>query len=272
MHFPSQEEGGLATVRLFKRSARPAALSKPEGEETETETEGEGSAGGNWRSYNRTHPFPRSSPSPLAGGGAGGNSLKFEIDSTLSSPVPSPSPGSGNIHFESLLFSTETMNLSGTLLVRNLAYEKVVAVRFTLDEWDTTSEVLAKYVVSLPSFSPFSSPSASSYPSAGRTMTLGDVLGTTNTEGWDRFGFSIRLEDYAHNLSERTMWLVMRYVTEGGGEGKEWWDNNGGENYRVAFRALPVSPKERERGGERKRQVALSAPCMFFLLLPFFPR
>jgi len=267
---------------LFKRSARPAALAKPEGEETETETEGEGSAGG-CHSYIRTCPFPRidvgsrSSPSPLAGGGGG--KTKFEIDATLSSPVPSRSLGLGNVHLESLLFSTDTMNLSGTLLVRNLAYKKVVAVRFTLDEWDTACEVLAKYVVSFPSL-PSSSPSSShspsptsSYPSVG--MTLGDVLGTS-TEGWDRFGFSIHLEDYAHNLSERTMWLVVRYVTEGGGEGKEWWDNNGGANYRVVFRCVPFpllpASRERERGRERKRQVALSAPRKFFTFPPFFLR
>lgn len=204
MHFPSQEEGGLATVRLFKRSAKPAALSKPEGEETETETEGESSAVGasGWRSYNNNkggYPFPRSSssPSPLATSGLG--TTTFEIDTKNSSPVPSPSSSGNNIHLESLVFKTERMNLSGTLLVRNLAYEKVVAVRFTLDEWDTTSEVLAKYVVSLPSS-----------PATSVGMTLGDVVAPTNVEGWDRFGFSIRLEDYAHNLSERTMWLVAR--------------------------------------------------------------
>lgn len=73
VHFPSQEEGGLATIRLFNRSARPASLSRL-GEETETETEGEGSSaannglypGGGWAAGwsgkyvgGSTYPFPR---------------------------------------------------------------------------------------------------------------------------------------------------------------------------------------------------------------------
>ena len=240
---------------MFKHSARPAALSKREGEETE-------GSGGGWGSHGMAYPFPQiavgfqSSPSPLAGGGG---RTTFEIDAMLSSPVPSPSLGSGNVHLENLLFSPDTMNLSGTVLVRNLVYSKVVAVRFTLDEWDTTCEVLSNYVVSLHCL-----PSSSLSSSASTS---------TNTEGWDRFRFSIRLEDYEHNLSERTMWLAVRYMTEGGGEGKEWWDNNEGGNYRVGFRcapspSLPASP-EGGRGRERKRHVALSGPRKFSFCFPF---
>ena len=73
VHFPSQEEGGLATIRVFNKSARPASLSRL-GEETETETEGEGSGAGGggglygsggWAGWSgkyvggSTYPFPR---------------------------------------------------------------------------------------------------------------------------------------------------------------------------------------------------------------------
>ena len=43
VHLPSQEEGGLATLRLFNRSARPASLGRL-GEEIDTEKEGEASS------------------------------------------------------------------------------------------------------------------------------------------------------------------------------------------------------------------------------------
>ena len=42
----------------------------------------------------------------------------------------------------------------GSVLVRNVAYNKTVAIRFTLDDWQTTSEVTAHYVSSLPSLPP----------------------------------------------------------------------------------------------------------------------
>ncbi len=38
--------------------------------------------------------------------------------------------------------------MTGTLLVRNITFEKRVFVRFTLDSWDTTSEVGARWVCS----------------------------------------------------------------------------------------------------------------------------
>ena len=48
--------------------------------------------------------------------------------------------------------------------------------------------------------------------------------------------FTIRLEDYEHNLASRTLWLVARYAP---GSGGEFWDNNDGKNFRVAFRRAP---------------------------------
>ena len=42
--------------------------------------------------------------------------------------------------------------LAGTILVQKVAYKKHVAVRFTLDDWQTTSEVRVKHVVSVRRF------------------------------------------------------------------------------------------------------------------------
>ncbi|KAG1742692.1 carbohydrate-binding module family 21 protein [Suillus paluster] len=233
VHFPDTDIG-LASVRLFSRSARPTAVSTPDipnGDETETEGEDQPSNG---------FPFPKF-PSPTP---------NFEIDTANSSVVPvSNSLPHSNILLESLTFSHASSqgvspHLSGTLLVRNLAFEKHVAVRFTLDDWQTVSEVRAQYVVSIPSL-----PSAFISSSSSKT-TVGDLVGlAADHRGWDRFSFIIRLEDYTHSLGSRVLWLAARYrvhstcpglSTEISGPGGEWWDNNNGGNYRVAFRVAPL--------------------------------
>lgn len=97
-----------------------------------------------------------------------------------------------------------------------------MAVRFTLDNWQTTSEVICKHVVSLPSLPrPFPSPN-----------TFGDHVANVLSNTWDRFSFVIRLEDFERKLHEKTMWFVVRYTAPGIGE---WWDNNLGKNYCVKF-------------------------------------
>jgi hypothetical protein len=234
VHFPDTEIG-LASIRLFSRSARPIAVSTPD-DETETEGEDQPSTG---------FPFPKV-PSAVP---------NFEMDTAISSVVPVRNhPPHANILIEALTFSQASLKgvnpyLSGTLLVRNLAYEKHVAVRFTLDEWQTVSEVRAQYVSSVPSLPPVFSPTSSS------KTTVGDLVASgADKRGWDRFSFLIRLEDYAHSLGSRVLWLAARYrvdstylsSTDVSGPGGEWWDNNNGGNYRVAFRAAqPTSNRTR---------------------------
>ena len=128
VHFPSQEEGGLTTVRVYKRSAKPASLLR-KGDETETETEGESSSAPNgfnlpfvWGSrWNQTsnarapgYPFPKfggspvpKKPSPLAEHDDGAE--RFEIDMKNSSPIPARGAErtADNVHFETLGFICE---------------------------------------------------------------------------------------------------------------------------------------------------------------------
>ncbi|KAG1879665.1 putative phosphatase regulatory subunit-domain-containing protein [Suillus tomentosus] len=226
VHFPDTDIA-LASIRIFSRSACPTAVSTPE-EETETEGEDHPSNG---------FPFPKlPSASP-----------SFEMDTAISSVVPATnhSPDT-NVLIESLTFSHASSKgvnpyLSGTLLVRNLAYEKNVALRFTLDEWQTVSEVRAQYVVSIPSLPHVFSLSSSSKTTVGDLVALG-----ADKCGWDRFSFLIRLEDYAHSLGSRVLWLAARYRVTGVPGPNEWWDNNNGGNYRVAFRAArPTSGRIR---------------------------
>jgi hypothetical protein len=255
VHFP-ETDGGLASIRIFSRSARPTAVSTPDADETETEGEDQQSTG---------FPFPKLPPPS-----------KFDIDPTTTSvvPVTKISPHV-NVIVESLKFSYASStgvnpHLSGTILVRNLAYEKHVAVRFTLDDWQTVSEVTARHVVSLPSLPPVFALSPSS------KTTLGDLAarGTSNSE-WDRFCFMIRLEDYGHSLGSRVLWFAARYrvdstfpalSTEVLGPGGEWWDNNDGENYRVAFKAAPPLPSLSTFSRMRRE----TAPREYLHFLEFF--
>ncbi|KAI0354710.1 hypothetical protein OH77DRAFT_1425817 [Trametes cingulata] len=231
VHF-AEKDSGLETVRVYNRTGKPASLSKPPGEETETETEAESS-----------FPFPLLPTSPVSA--TPPPTLLHEIDPSTerTHPIPKPNPSPyANVFLETLaLPRTRPPTLRGTVLVRNLSFEKTVAVRFTLDDWQTTSEVLCKHVVSLPGLPP-------PFP---RARTMGDVAahiatGQTAEEekepsgpAWDRFSFTIRLEDYEAKLAERTLYLVVRYNP---GSGGEFWDNNDGQNYRVGFRRAPASP------------------------------
>ncbi|WVQ79400.1 hypothetical protein IAT38_001497 [Cryptococcus sp. DSM 104549] len=95
----------------------------------------------------------------------------------------------------------------GTAIVRNVAFKKWVAVRFTLDHWQTVSEVAGTHVCHIPS-------------------------GTTGDEGWDRFSFSIKLEDYRRKIDERQLILCVHFSVEG----KDWWDSNDGMNYNFTFK------------------------------------
>lgn len=224
VHF-AESDDGLESVRVYKLSGKPANISRP-GEETETETEAEPSA----------FPFPHSSgPSPLAV-----QCLLPIIDSDQSTPLPNSSNPNANIYIETLsLPRSGPAALYGSILVRNIAFEKHVALRFTLDDWQTTSEVSCKHVNSLSHLPP-------PFP---RSRTVGDAIGRlANGDGasqdlkWDRFSFVIHLELYDQRLIDQNIVFVARYTAPGVGE---WWDNNEGRNYRVCFKRPPsVSPSQ----------------------------
>jgi hypothetical protein len=107
---------------------------------------------------------------------------------------------------EKLELSEDGMTATGCVRVRNIAFEKWVAVRFTFDWWQTTSEVAAKYVESV------------------------------RNGAFDRFQFSIRLNDMINRIEDKTMFMAVKYTSAG----REIWDNNGGQNYRVTFSREPV--------------------------------
>ncbi|KAJ2714250.1 hypothetical protein H4R19_001829, partial [Coemansia spiralis] len=100
----------------------------------------------------------------------------------------------------------------GSVKVHNLAFEKDVAVRYSLDGWRTAEEIPATYSRML-------APGQSGRPSV------------------DRFEFLLPLPASALVSLPATLALCVRYRVAGA----EHWDNNAGSNY--SFRiALPAAP------------------------------
>ncbi|KAF9521169.1 carbohydrate-binding module family 21 protein, partial [Hydnum rufescens UP504] len=108
-----------------------------------------------------------------------------------------------HVRLEDLFLSDDARCVRGLVIVRNLAFVKWVAARFTMDRWQTTSEVTARYV------------------------------GSLQDGAYDRFEFNIRLIDYLSKIWDRTLHLAIRYSCEGHAES---WDSNSGQNYIVVFR------------------------------------
>ncbi|PCH38578.1 carbohydrate-binding module family 21 protein [Wolfiporia cocos MD-104 SS10] len=127
-----------------------------------------------------------------------------------------PAEGSrpnADVALERLELSADGTSVNGRVRVRNLAFEKWVAVRFTLDWWQTTSEVTARYVQTCPG------------------------------GGADIFAFVIRLHDMLARIEEKTMFIAVRYTVGG----REIWDNNGGKNYQVSFTREALPPKQQQQ-------------------------
>lgn len=114
------------------------------------------------------------------------------------------------VKVERVYLSSDNRNLIGAVAASNIAFHKLVVVRFTLDYWKTTSEVVADY--------------------------NNDIRRKHFNDGYDRFVFSIRLEDQA-NLENKTMFFCVRYNVNG----QEFWDNNRSINYQVEFSKKPMS-------------------------------
>ena len=124
----------------------------------------------------------------------------FPRDSLERSSVP--------VKVERVYLSPDNKQLLGAIAVQNISFHKLVIARFTLDYWKTTSEVKADY--------------------------NHDVRRKQVSDGYDRFVFSIKLEDQA-NLENKTMFFCVRYNVNG----QDFWDNNHALNYQVDFSKKP---------------------------------
>ncbi|KAH8798481.1 putative phosphatase regulatory subunit-domain-containing protein [Flagelloscypha sp. PMI_526] len=212
----------LASVRLFHRFASPASIlllpnsvSENDDDIEPSSDEGDSFNCGLWSTPWSSQSTIRSEPVPF-----------FQIDSLASTPIPLRSANwtmDRYIVLESLILvggvslskarpmNNDDLRLAGTVLVRNVSFEKKVDIRFTLDNWDTVSEV-------------------------GR-CDIHQAETELNDHGWDRFSFTIRLCDYVRSLPSKTLFLAARFQAE---NSQEWWDNNSGSNYTMRFREVTM--------------------------------
>lgn len=120
-------------------------------------------------------------------------------------PAETPQRLSLPVRVERVFLSADNKTLVGSVAVANLAFNKHVVARFTLDYWKTTSEVVAEY--------------------------NNDIRQPKFADGYDRFNFNIKLADQA-NLEAKTMFFCVKYTVNG----QEYWDNNNATNFQVDFR------------------------------------
>ncbi|KAL3424954.1 protein phosphatase regulator [Phlyctema vagabunda] len=128
------------------------------------------------------------------------------------------------VRVERVFLSADNKNLIGSVAVANLAFNKGVVARFTLDYWKTTSEVVAEF--------------------------NNDIRQQKNADGYDRFNFNIKLADQA-NLEAKTMFFCVKYCVNG----QEYWDNNNNTNFQIDFRK-----KYKPQNGKKGMQGASSRP------------
>ncbi|KAG0210867.1 hypothetical protein BGX28_008834 [Mortierella sp. GBA30] len=128
------------------------------------------------------------------------------------SPVPAGAFMPGNfdagvepLRVEKVELSEDQTELQGKVLIQNIAFHKHVSVRFTVDYWQTQSEVNAEFEESIP----------------------GSAL--------DRFAFKIPLE-MEKSMVEKTFCFAVRYQVIG----REFWDSNNGMNYQVECKRVVV--------------------------------
>ena len=146
-----------------------------------------------------------------------GDNYELSIELPNFIPEAQQAENSGAIiKVETVYLSSDRKSLIGRVAVRNLSFEKSVRVRYTMDSWRTTSESAAEHT--------------------------NDVRKKHRDDGFDRFLFDIKIDDFS-GVTDKTMFFCVRYNVAG----QEYWDSNGGQNFRVEF-----------HNRERQRRVSLT--------------
>ena len=209
VHFDAQ----LEHVKLFLAEQKPAAVSRTGSPTPYSTTEDE------WPWY--------------AGGTAAADAKKGTLTLKTVEGLPTRTAANSSllitnpaadVKFETLTLSEDSKSLKGTVVVKNVAFDKWVAIRFTLDWWQTTSEVTGRYVDSI-----------SQSISPAQRISIGEE---TPTPSHDRFAFVIKLDDVLSRIEDKTMFIALRYNAAG----REMWDNNEGKNYQICFERIKPVP------------------------------
>lgn len=132
------------------------------------------------------------------------------------------------IRVERIFLASDNQTLVGNIACANIAFNKLVVARFTLDYWKTTSEVVAEF--------------------------NHDVRKKHKDDGHDRFNFNIKLADLA-NLESKTLLLCVRYQVNG----QEFWDNNNNMNYQVDFTKKTKQTKQTKQRESKRPTAGLGA-------------
>ncbi|KAF9094983.1 hypothetical protein BGX29_009225 [Mortierella sp. GBA35] len=142
----------------------------------------------------------------------GESTSDIKLTLTNWSPVPTGNfqpgdidAGAAPLRVETMVLSQDHSELQGKILIQNIAFHKHVSVRFTIDYWQTQSEVSAEFEESIP----------------------GSSL--------DRFAFKIPMEMEKSKV-EKTFCFAVRYQVIG----REFWDSNNGMNYQVECKRVVV--------------------------------
>ncbi|KAH7338892.1 putative phosphatase regulatory subunit-domain-containing protein [Rhizoctonia solani] len=259
VHFPTRER--LESVVLFDKRARPLEVAS--GDSPLASPRFYDDALNTIPSLRirpqSSFPFPNMSPRGSSTNLQGFSAAlmaktKLKIAVSRSAPLqPVPHPDT-HVHLAAMrLLATR---LSGSVLVKNASFNKRVTIRYTYDNWETTSEVSAAW----------------SSPNALADLPKGDIkmFGEEETEldvargilvpvptGWDRFTFNIKLDDVAPYLSARSLLVAVKFEAAGVGE---WWDNCGGRNYRFEFDHVPRKEKEKEVKKEEPTPTTSTTP------------
>lgn len=156
-------------------------------------------------------------------------------DSTTLLTNRDSSDTNNNVFLSSLAFYPQDSYIRGQAMVRNLAFEKTLSVRYSLDDWLSFEDVKGIFV------GPVSSHRWTSPSAAHKASDITKDLSTSPS--WDLFEFAIPLPllhshtsvklDTRRQSSRPRVKATLSFCLQYTVGGQEFWDNHHGKDYKV---------------------------------------